>query len=181
MKLYLIRHTAPVIGTSICYGQSEIAVRDQDVGLLAAHLQGRWPDSVPVYSSPLSRCLKLAQKLHPHPIVDDRLMELNFGDWEMQAWDHIPRSEIDSWAADVVNYAPGGNETLLQMAARVLAFVSDLQKNAHEQSVLVCHAGVIKILLALQPGNTSVDLAQRVAQLAQKIEFASCTEIKILL
>lgn len=181
MRLYLIRHTKPDIASGICYGQSDVPIKECDIAELASVYQSRWPDGIAVYTSPLSRCLQLAQQLDPHPVVDARLMELNFGAWEMQAWEQIPREQIDAWAVDTVHYAPGGSENLLQMTTRVMAFISDLQKSAIAHAVIICHGGVIKILSAWQQGNTSVDLAQRVATLHANFEFGSCTEIEILM
>jgi len=181
MRLYLIRHTPPTITAGICYGQSDVPTSDNDITALVQKLNGRWSEDIAVYSSPLSRCLKLAQRLHKNPIADQRLMEFDFGEWEMQVWEQIPRQQIEAWASDVVHYAPGGRENLLQMTTRVMAFISDLQKHAHEQAVVVCHGGVIKILSAWQQGNTSVDLAQRVGQINEHFEFASCTEVQILM
>ena len=43
---------------------------------------------------------------------DARLAELDFGHWEMQSWDGIPRAEVDAWAADVAHYRPGGGESV---------------------------------------------------------------------
>ncbi|MFZ6753730.1 histidine phosphatase family protein [Undibacterium sp. Dicai25W] len=181
MRLYLIRHTKPDIAPGICYGQSDVPVKESDIAELVPTFLCRWSDSVPVYTSPLSRCLKLAQQLHSHPIVDARLMELNFGAWEMQTWEQIPRWQIDAWASDTVHYAPGEGENVMQMTTRVIAFISDLQQHAVEQAVVICHSGIIKILSTWQRGNTSVDLAQRVAKLHVNIEFGSCTELEILM
>lgn len=181
MRLYLIRHTKPDILSGICYGQSDVPVKESDIAELIPAIKARCPDGIPVYSSPLSRCLKLAQQLNTDPIVDTRLMELNFGSWEMQTWEQIPREQIDAWAADTVNYAPGGRENLVQMANRVIAFVTDLQEHAVEQAVVICHSGIIQILSTWQSGNTSVDLAQRVAKMHVNIEFGSCIEREILM
>ncbi|MFZ6861552.1 histidine phosphatase family protein [Undibacterium sp. Ji67W] len=181
MLLYLIRHTKPDIAPGICYGQTDVPVKESDITELVSTLQRPWSDGIAVYTSPLSRCLKLAQQLDAQSMVDARLMELDFGTWEMQTWEQIPREQIDAWAADATHYAPGGQENLVQMSNRVIAFVTDLQEHAVEQAVVVCHSGIIKILSAWQRGNTSVDLAQRVAKLHVNFEFGSCTELEILM
>jgi len=180
MYLYLIRHTAPLIPAGICYGQTDVPMSTDDIVVCAETLRRRWSGSLPVFTSPLSRCLNLANHLHPNPVIDERLLELHFGEWEMQAWDLIPRDQIDAWAADVVGYSPGKRETLLQMVERVMAFIADLQKQSMEQAVIVSHAGVIRILAAWQQGDTVVSLAKRVAQMEQRFEFASCTETTLL-
>ena len=64
--------------------------------------------------------------LHPMPKIDDRLAEMNFGDWEGRPWDSIPRLEIDAWAADVAGYAPPGGESPRDLQRRALDFVASL-------------------------------------------------------
>jgi alpha-ribazole phosphatase len=98
-----------------------------------------------VWSSPLQRCRQLAEQLHPLPLVDDRLVEMNFGDWEGRPWDDIPRNELDAWAADIAGYAPQGGESPVALQRRALDFVAGL---AVPEAVIVTHAGVIRMLLA---------------------------------
>ncbi len=93
----------------------------------------------------MSRCLVLAQCLHPSPTVDPRLAELNFGAWEGKPWDAVPRDELDAWAADVAGYAPPGGESPRDLQQRALAFVASLNV---PEAVLVTHGGVIRTLLA---------------------------------
>ena len=55
-----------------------------------------------VVASPLLRAKETAALLFSHqPItLEPRLVEMDFGAWEMQPWDAIPRDQIDAWAAD---------------------------------------------------------------------------------
>ncbi len=163
LQLYLVRHPPPAIAAGICYGRSDIACAPADVAAtlaavlpeLPARLAGR--ADVAVYSSPSVRCAALAQAL-PGAVVafDARLMEMDFGVWEMRAWDVIPRAEIDACAADPTGYRPGGGESVRMMAARVLAFYRELTATAVAQAasgagapfvaVVVCHAGTMRLL-----------------------------------
>ena len=99
MILHLVRHPKPAIAPGICYGQLDISA--ENVAAVATCLRDELPPGLPVWSSPLQRCRELASLLHPMPKIDDRLAEMNFGDWEGRPWDSIPRAEIDAWAADV--------------------------------------------------------------------------------
>jgi alpha-ribazole phosphatase len=81
------------------------------------------------FSSPLIRCKKMAKYMArkfiepTSPIVyDDRLMEIDFGAWEMGRWADIPRDEIDHWMADFVNLAPPGGESFAEVYHRSIAF-----------------------------------------------------------
>lgn len=139
MRLHLIRHTKPLIEPGICYGRLDCPAEDAvsaAVGLLAG---------LPVWSSPLRRCRDLAERLHPQPIIDHRLAEMHFGDWEGRRWDDIPRAELDAWAADVAGYAPPGGESPRDLQRRALDFVASLDV---PEAVIVTHAGVIRTLLA---------------------------------
>ncbi|MEB0139087.1 MULTISPECIES: histidine phosphatase family protein [unclassified Undibacterium] len=181
MQLQLIRHTAPLLPSGICYGRSEVAVAQADCLAVAAQWHRANLEKRPIFSSPAQRCRQLAQLLSPMPSYDARLLELDFGSWEMQSWDQIARAEIDAWAADTVAYAPGGRENLSQMVARLRAFLNDLHAYAVDSAVLVTHGGVIRILAAWQPGKSDVQLAQRVCDLQETYPFASFTELEIFL
>lgn len=103
------------------------------------------PAGVPVVSSPLQRCRALAAALASNYRIDERLTELDFGVWEMQAWDHIPRAQIDAWAADPLGFRAHGGESVAQMQARVRQALAGL--DGHD-CVWITHAGVMKLVLA---------------------------------
>lgn len=151
MKLTLIRHTSLQILPGICYGQSDIDIAASFIGEAA-----KTKDKIAnisfdaVYTSPLQRCVKLANALNFTNIIkDNRLKELNFGDWEMQAWDVIPRDYFDVWAQDYANLAPPNGETFSQMQQRNIAFLTDMiQLAPHANICVITHGGVIRSLLA---------------------------------
>ena len=154
MRLYLIRHPRPSTFPDICFGQSDVPVSPQELQASVESLLSNpdLPHGLPVYSSPLSRTADLAAALtqaweRPAPIFDARLKEMDFGDWEMRAWTDIPRSEVDAWVADLARYRPGGGESVMDMAARVESFRSELQAQGNDVCV-VCHAGTIRLLMA---------------------------------
>ena len=94
---------------------------------------------------PLAALPDAAEHLHPAPLIDERLVEMDFGRWEGLHWDAVPRAELDAWAADVAGYAPPGGESPLMLQRRALTFVAGL---AVPEAVVVTHAGVIRTLLA---------------------------------
>ena len=156
MQLYLIRHPRPEVAPGICYGRSDLALVE-DAQVVAAALRPLLPQDVPVFSSPLTRCRLLAEALHPAPRLDARLMELDFGDWEMHSWVDIGRAAIDEWAADPQLFAPPGGESVAAMRARVADFLGDLSDLGLERAAVVSHAGVMKVcaaeLLGLAPAQ----------------------------
>ncbi len=146
MEVYLIRHTTPQIEKGICYGQSDIPLAEtfhNDIKKVLQHL----PDRVDaVYSSPLSRCVKLAEliKSNQKITIDKRLMEINFGDWEMKKWDEINQEVLNEWMKDFVNvHAPSG-ENFIDLNNRVKQFIDELTKKNHKRIAIVTHAGVIR-------------------------------------
>ena len=168
MILHLIRHPKPRIASGICYGQLDLAAENSaDV---ADKLQLELPAGLPLWSSPLLRCRELAECLHPQPMFDERLAEMNFGDWEGQAWDDIPRAQLDAWAADVAGYTPPGGESPLSLQRRALDFIADLSV---PEAVIVTHAGVIRTLLAHWQGLPP----ERWTELV--FAYGSCTRVEV--
>ncbi len=150
MQLYLIRHPQPSVAPSVCYGQKDLLLSEkaqQQLETLATSLQHSLPPGIPVYSSPLQRCILLAEKLHPQPLQDKRLIEMHFGNWEMRLWDRLPREQLDAWAADPLHYVIPGGESVAQMQQRVLQFVAEKRSSQTQQLALVTHGGVMKILM----------------------------------
>jgi len=150
--LHLIRHPPPLGMAGICYGATDVSA--EPAAPFAAALRAELPPGLPLWSSPLQRCRDLAMALHPTPIFDDRLREMNFGAWEGRPWAEIPRAEVDAWAADVAGYAPPGGESAQQLQQRALAFIAALTV---AEAALVTHAGVIRCLSAHANGRTLVD------------------------
>ena len=151
MNLHLIRHTSLDIPSGICYGQSDVDVSanfEAECTALANKLTAIKFDAV--YTSPLQRCTKLAQALNLGTIhTDERLKELHFGDWEMQAWDSIPRDVFDTWANDYANLTPPNGESFSQLHTRAKTFIEEVSNHSHGKSIaVVTHGGVIRAMLA---------------------------------
>lgn len=159
MSIYLIRHTTPLIGKGICYGQSDIDItgsfQEEAAQIKTALL------SVPVhavYSSPLMRCHKLASWLFPgHDIaLEPALMEIHCGEWEGLHWDAIPPEVIDPWMKDFVNVRIPGGESYVQMHSRVIDCFTEIAR-APAPSAIITHGGVIRSILAHITGTPLVD------------------------
>ncbi len=157
MNITLIRHTTLNIEPGVCYGQTDVDVSAQfqtELKRLLPKLADTQFDAI--YSSPLQRCAKLSEALQPHiqvskPTIqfDARLKELHFGDWEMHAWDAIPREVFDVWAHDYANLAPPNGETFSQLQARAKSFIDEVSSHSHDQHIcVVTHGGLIRALIA---------------------------------
>jgi alpha-ribazole phosphatase len=149
MELYLIRHTTPDVKKGTCYGQADLAVTesfDEEARCILPHLPG---DIKTVYSSPLQRCRKLAERLFPQHYIrfDDRAKEINCGEWELQLWDEIDRTALDGWMADFVNVAPPGGESYQQVYDRVVELLGEVVARK-EKAAIVAHGGVLRSIVS---------------------------------
>ncbi len=185
MRLFLIRHPQPIIAKGLCYGRTDLDVTDDEVKQVAERLISNLPRKAALYSSPLQRCAKLAQFLayqFPTPKFDARLVEMDFGLWEMQAWDAIERAEIDAWAANPIHYSVGGGETVLQMAQRVSDFYADLLRwHQHElnEVIVICHAGTIRMLQACALANNAEQVALSAAATTESVDYGNYVIVNI--
>jgi len=184
MRLYLARHPAPVIGPDTCYGSSDVVVGDAQRNHVCATLLETLPQDVALYSSPLRRCADLARQLSASMVgqavtIDTRLAEMDFGNWELRAWNDIPREEIDAWAQDMVAHRPGGGESVLQMAERVRAFHEELQQHRTQSVAIICHAGTIRMLRACRLGLPLIAMARHAAQNAHQIAYGELLELDL--
>lgn len=176
MRLILIRHPQPTIAPGICYGRTDLSVAPAQLELALAALLPTLPAGLPVYASPLQRCAVLAARLTSEPVYDERLVEMDFGAWEMQPWDAIPRAGIDAWAADLANYRPGGGESVLHMAERIAAFYADLQRQLDKddgQAIVVCHAGAMRLLSACHAGLAPLAMALQAASAPHHMPYGA--------
>lgn len=149
MIIDLIRHTKPDVPSGVCYGQSDIDLRKSFAQELTPILDKLEDHYDLVISSPLSRCLRLAKKLKTDTLISDkRLMELNFGSWELSHWDSIDQQDLKLWSDNVVHQSPPNGESLMCMHSRVIEFWNTLLTKDHQKVALVTHAGVLRIIHA---------------------------------
>ena len=147
MEVYFIRHTTPDVPRGTSYGHSDVPLKvsfPEELDTVRAKLE-----TIPMfdryYSSPLSRCTRLAEGLgRKPPIVDRRLIEINFGDWEMRFWHGDTLAVLKSVIAAP---APNG-ESYRQVQERVVSFLDDLARQEFERVAVVTHAGVIRGAIA---------------------------------
>lgn len=142
MKIYLIRHTAVAVPEGMCYGQTDVPLK-ASFEVESKFVQVKIKDIVPdaIFSSPLSRCCLLTVSCgFENPVLDSRLKELNFGDWEGKQWNEI---DMAIWEEDWINPSTPHGESFQEMYQRVSSFFDEL-KNKNYKSVLVfTHGGVI--------------------------------------
>lgn len=152
MEIYLIRHTRVNVDATVCYGNSDVELAStfpSELGLIQQKLPSA--ENWVIYSSPLKRTLKLAAALFPaeQPVIDNRLRELNFGNWELKKWDEINKEELSGWMNDFVNVPCTGGESYQNLYDRSAEFFDHCISKAHEHVLVISHAGVIRSILSL--------------------------------
>jgi alpha-ribazole phosphatase len=151
MKIIAVRHTSVIMPFGMCYGQTDVetaASFDIEKEEIVRKLLSE--DFQAVYSSPLTRCRKLAEAVSKGiPVIyDARLMELNFGIWEGHNWEEINKTdEANLWFNDWMNRSCPEGESYRQLINRVqdyLQHIIHINKNV----LIITHGGVIRVLIS---------------------------------
>jgi alpha-ribazole phosphatase len=164
--LDLLRHGETELGGGL-RGSLDDALTDSGWAQMRAAVaeSGPWDRIV---SSPLQRCARFAEELADTLSVplklDADLQELHFGDWEGRSAAQLMETDTDSlglfWA-DPYSFTPPNAEPLTQFSTRVLSAVERLhQAHAGERVLVVCHGGVMRLLLAQARGLPREQLLQ---------------------
>jgi len=157
MTITLVRHTSVNVPPGVCYGQSNVdisATFEAEAEVVYAKLKNKHFDAV--YSSSLIRCRKLATYCgYSNPKTDDRLMEMNFGDWELQDWNEIQDPQLQRWFDNWAEEVPTNGESFKDMIVRVESFLNELKNMSHKHIVIFTHAGVMRAIQVIR-GELSV-------------------------
>jgi alpha-ribazole phosphatase len=180
VEIYLIRHTPPDISNGICYGQTNVPLHENFIDESEKIIRSIPQHIDAIYSSPLSRCKILAEKIilytkqKPELIIDERIIEMNFGKWEMKSWDDINRKEFDAWAENILTQKTPDGESFSDMNERVNDFVDELLNEKNKTAVIITHAGVIRCFLS-RFGNIPLKETLKIS-----VDFSSVNFIKTL-
>lgn len=111
-----------------------------------------------IVSSPLARTRQTAEAWGLPVDVDDRWIELDYGDLDGTALGDVPAELWEGWRTDL-DFAPPGGESIGALGARVRAACADLVDEAVERDVVVVtHVSPIKAAVAW-----SLDVSDSVA------------------
>jgi broad specificity phosphatase PhoE len=101
-----------------------------------------------VVSSPLRRCVDTAAALGQPVEVDERWIELDYGDLEGRPLGGVGAETWARWRADL-DFTPPGGESIAALGRRVRLALADLVAAAADQTVVVVtHVSPIKASLA---------------------------------
>lgn len=127
--------------------------RDQAARLAASLAAGVHGEVVRVVSSPLTRTRETAAAFGLPVHVDERFVELDYGELDGVALSDVPAATWDAWRRDV-HFRPPGGETLAELGVRVRAACVELLAGLPERGtvVVVSHVSPIKAAAAWAMG-----------------------------
>ncbi len=149
----LIRHGEPVGGKKY-RGHLDDPLSEKGWNQMRKAVSNHSPWDV-VVSSSLLRCAEFAQEMaerHQLPLVlDKRLMELGFGEWEGKTATELMQEDPDNltrfWS-DPINNPPPGAETLHEFQARVIeGWFDAIEQHKGKHILMVGHAGMMRMII----------------------------------
>lgn len=177
MEIYLVRHTETVCKKGICYGQSDLDIAEPFEAIFA-NILSQLPADAILFSSPLKRCVILAKYIQNNIQTisyqeDSRLIEMNFGDWELKSWDEIPPEQLNPWMEDFVNIKVANGESFIELHERTSLFLSEqLSKKNTKPIIIVAHAGIIRSIICHQTSLPLKDAFQN------KVDFGDVIKLE---
>ena len=165
MILWTFRHTKPYNPNDVCYGQLDFDVSpsfpEESSSAIEDFLKAS-PKPTKLYSSPLLRCLRLAEEVSKATGLAiekvDALKEINFGTWEGQKLTAVPRAEMAGWMQDLRGFRFPNGENFYDMDKRVGTFLDTLPDD--DEFLWVTHAGVIAALQHFACGLPDSDFVE---------------------
>ncbi len=158
-RVTLLRHgEVEAFDQRIVRGQSDVPLSTRGIkqsGTVAEWLTRAVPDFDALYSSDLSRCQHLANRLHLSTDLDveldPRLREQSMGEWQGRTWNEITAQDgprVTAYWDNYVETTPPGGESLLDLQKRVTEWWDETHaRHAGKRIAVATHIGVIRTLL----------------------------------
>ena len=155
-------------------GRTDVALSDEgrrQAARLAERLRGLSPAAL--YTSPLRRTVETAEIIVAgaglKPIVNERLIELNYGAWEGMTFAEIMELDGDAyraWDADPGTVAPPDGESGEQALARVVPFLDELAVRhpaERDHVVVVSHKTICRLIACHVLGLAPSEYRRRIS------------------
>ncbi len=165
MTVYVCRHGRTEANASgVLLGRADLPL-DGLGRRQAEQIAAVLPTDAVVYSSPLERCIQTGQAYTSEILVDDALIELDYGDFDLIPMREIPAETMGEWRQNP-RFAPPNGESLHDVAVRVGEFLDRLAATAEDRHiVLFSHVSPIKASVAWALGvGIEVSWRSHVAQ-----------------
>lgn len=151
LRVTLLRHGHTTSGP-VYRGRVDVPLSDKGWQQMHAAVDGMQPDLV--VTSPLQRCADFADQLGSHVKRDDRLLEMDFGDWDGRNRDEVWQEQeaaVRAFWSEPMTVSPPGGENLTQVQERAAAamqeHITHALENDFQHLMLISHGGVIRCLL----------------------------------
>lgn len=101
------------------------------------------------YSSPINRARQTSEILFNEIIFDERLKEMNFGNYEGKSIAEIADDEqyYNLWHCPDDNLGLAGGETYQEVQARLKDFLNDIYQKHHDETIFLTIHGMLFIIL----------------------------------
>ena len=103
-----------------------------------------------VYASPLDRAITTASIVADIPkddvIIDDRIIEVDFGKYEQIPYAKLGLAMTAYWAWPEIMPAPKTVENIASMVERSSNFMRELETHDYENVLVACHGGIIRAI-----------------------------------
>ena len=161
LQLHFIRHGRTTAPAGVLLGATEALLSEQGRRQCVG-LGPRLPKELPCLCSPMERTRQTLEELRSQGavagvVIDDRLREIDFGDWEMKSFAELVEqgADIDAWQEYHHFCFPGG-EAIADFVTRLRSLADEWQLQAEEERdkelLVITHGGVIRTMLCLLLG-----------------------------
>ena len=157
MNFFFLRHTSLNIGKDIFYGQTDIDVSKnfkKELKNVKTKLKKeiRNLDKIKIFSSTLKRCVKLAKVISKDVFFDEKLKELDLGDWEMKPKNKISKELVKEWENNLMTFKIPNGESNQDFLERLQKFLDEIKKQ-NQDVLIVSHAGSINGMMSILTGQ----------------------------
>jgi len=151
--IYLVRHGHTVVADDgIVAGFNDVALSTQGIQSLTTLKSTLGSTRIDAfYTSDLIRTQQSMALLTDNSYtIDERLKELNFGDWEGMSWSNVHEQhpeQLSVWSDNWVDNRPPNGETFTELSERCYDWLLEQFANTDHTVLATAHGGSIRALL----------------------------------
>lgn len=153
--IYLVRHGHTVVADdNIVAGFTDVALSDKGVASLNELKKTMGTRQFDTCHT--SDLIRTQQSMHSltdqNYLVDARIKELDFGDWEGMSWTDVHQQHpeaLNTWSNNWVNNSPPNGETFKALSERCQHWLDEQVANEQQTILVTAHGGSIRALLCV--------------------------------
>lgn len=158
MEFLLIRHAESIANTEGIYQgwtyDTDLSTKGKKQARAVTKALGQYSIDK-LYASPLKRTWQTAEEicqglLLGEPTAEDRIKEINHGEWEGLSTQQIEEQYPDmyqQWKSDPENVSFPGGETVSDVKNRAFEFLKEIGNQDYRRVAVVTHDAVIRVIL----------------------------------